>query len=59
MATTQTKDRYISGEVLVVGDRTKPETIGANLFKILRKFDFIGVDIVYSEVLMKTEKVRL
>lgn len=50
MATTQTKDRYISGEVLVVGDRTKPETIGANLFKILRKFDFIGVDIVYSEV---------
>lgn len=50
MATTQTKDRYIGGEVLVVGDRTKPETIGANLFKILRKFDFIGVDIVYSEV---------
>lgn len=50
MATTQTKDRYIGGEVLVVGDRTKPETIGANLFKILRKFDFIGADIVYSEV---------
>ena len=25
MATTQTKDRYIGGEVLVVGDRTKPE----------------------------------
>ena len=50
MVTTQTKDRYIGGEVLVVGDRTKPETIGANLFKILRKFDFIGVDIVYSEV---------
>ena len=50
MATTQTKDRYIGGEVLVVGDRTKPETIGANLFKILRKLDFIGVDIVYSEV---------
>lgn len=53
MATTQTKDRYIGGEVLVVGDRTKPETIGANLFKILRKFDFIGVDIVYSEVFDK------
>ncbi|MCD8036021.1 MAG: threonylcarbamoyl-AMP synthase [Clostridiales bacterium] len=50
MATTQTKDRYDEGEVLVVGDRDKPETIGANLFKILRKFDFIGVDVVYSEV---------
>ncbi len=50
MATTQTKDRYDEGEILVVGDRDKPETIGANLFKILRKFDFIGVDVVYSEV---------
>lgn len=50
MATTQTKDSYVSGSVLVVGDREKPETIGANLFKILRKFDFIGTDVVYSEV---------
>lgn len=24
--------------------------MGANLFKILRKFDFIGTDVVYSEV---------
>lgn len=50
MATIQTKDSYIGGSILVVGDRDKPETIGANLFKILRKFDFIGTDIVYSEV---------
>ncbi len=50
MATVQTKDSYIGGNVLVVGDRDKPETIGANLFKILRKFDFIGADVVYSEV---------
>lgn len=50
MATVQTKDSYKGGSVLVVGDRDKPETIGANLFKILRKFDFIGTDVVYSEV---------
>ena len=50
MATTQTKDKYKSGTVLVVGDREKPETIGSNLFKILRKFDFLEVDVVYSEV---------
>ena len=50
MATEQTKDSYNCGSVLVVGDRNRPETIGANLFKILRKFDFIGVDVVYSEV---------
>ena len=50
MATVQTKDCYEGGSILVVGDREKPETIGANLFKILRKFDFIGADVVYSEV---------
>lgn len=50
MASTQTEKLYTKGEVLTVGDRLNPETIGANLFKMLRKFDFIGVDIVYSEV---------
>lgn len=50
MATEQTKNAYKGGHVLVVGDRDKPETIGSNLFKILRKFDYIGVDVVYSEV---------
>lgn len=50
LATEQTKDSYKGGHVLIVGDRDRPETIGANLFKILRKFDYIGVDVVYSEV---------
>lgn len=50
MATQQTQSAYSQGMVLSVGDREKPETIGANLFKMLRKFDFLGVDIIYSEV---------
>lgn len=50
MATLQTKDKYSFGTVLDVGDRENPETIGSNLFKMLRKFDFLGVDVVYSEV---------
>lgn len=50
MATDQTKDCYSLGEVLSVGDRENPETIGANLFKILRNFDYIGAEVVYSEV---------
>ena len=29
---------------------SKPVEICANLFKTLRKFDFLGVDVVYSEV---------
>ncbi|MBS4959813.1 MAG: threonylcarbamoyl-AMP synthase [Clostridiales bacterium] len=54
MATEQTKDRYPLGQVLIVGNRQHPETIGANLFKMLRKFDYLGVDIVYSEVFDET-----
>jgi L-threonylcarbamoyladenylate synthase len=50
LATEQTKAAYPKGIVLSVGDRQKLETIGANLFKVLRKFDFLGVDIIFSEV---------
>ncbi len=49
MATEQTKHLYTCENVLSVGDRNDPKTIGANLFKILRKFDHIGVELVYAE----------
>lgn len=50
MVTEQTKHLYKqSYNIFVVGDNDKPETIAANLFKVLRKFDFLGMDIVYSE----------
>lgn len=50
MATEETKALYHADTVLSLGRRTHPEEIGANLFKILRKFDFLGVEQVYSEV---------
>lgn len=50
MATEETKDRYQADIVLSLGSRERPEEIGANLFKILRKFDFLGAERVYSEV---------
>ena len=50
MATTQTENKYICDTVLCVGDREKIETVAINLFKTLRKFDFMNVDIVYAEV---------
>lgn len=50
MATEETKEFYQADVVLSLGKRESPEEIGANLFKILRKFDFLGVDMVYSEV---------
>ena len=50
MATEETKTLYHADIILSLGSRAKPEEIGANLFKTLRKFDFLGVDVVYSEV---------
>ena len=50
MATEETKMLYHADIILSLGSRAKPEEIGANLFKTLRKFDFLGVDVVYSEV---------
>lgn len=50
MATEETKDLYKADIVLSLGSRERPEEIGANLFKLLRKFDFLGAEKVYSEV---------
>lgn len=50
MATEETKMLYHADVVLSLGSRERPEEIGANLFKILRKFDFLGAEKVYSEV---------
>lgn len=50
MATEETKTLYHADIILSLGSRAKPEEIGANLFKTLRKFDFLGGDVVYSEV---------
>ena len=49
LATEQTKHAYPNADVLVVGDRQNPESIAANLFKMLRKFDYLGIEQVYSE----------
>ncbi|KXL51801.1 threonylcarbamoyl-AMP synthase [Anaerotignum neopropionicum] len=50
LATEETKEQYQADVVLSLGNREKLEEIGANLFRHLRKFDFLGVDTVYSEV---------
>lgn len=49
MATVQTSTQYKEGEIIVVGDRDKPETIAKNLFETLREFDRRGVEVVFAE----------
>ncbi len=51
LATQQTINMYDKNKfvVLSVGDRDKKDTIAANLFNTLRKFDYYGVSKIYAE----------
>lgn len=49
ICTDETKDRYPDGELRCIGSRRTPETIAHNLFAVLREFDELPVDYIYSE----------
>lgn len=49
IATSATMDRYTVENVLVIGDRDDEKSIAHNLYDILRRFDELDVDIIYSE----------
>lgn len=50
LATEETKALYRADAVLSLGSGAHLEEIGANLFRALRKCDFLGMAEVYSEV---------
>ncbi len=49
LATEQTKEYYRDFKVISSGDRQRPETIASNLFRYLREFDSMGVDLILAE----------
>ncbi len=49
IATEETKDFYKKGIVLSIGERANEDTIAKHLYRILRDFDDLGVDYIYSE----------
>jgi len=49
IATEKTKSEYNTDQVLVVGNREDEESIAHNLYDILRQFDELDVDVIYSE----------
>lgn len=49
ICTDETKDRYPSGVLRSLGVRAREETIAHNLFAVLREFDDLKVDYIYSE----------
>lgn len=55
IATEENKDRYKNCEVLVIGSIREPQTIAANLFKMLRKCDYHKIDKVFAEGLCEDE----
>ncbi|AUG59004.1 L-threonylcarbamoyladenylate synthase [Acetivibrio saccincola] len=51
LSTEQTKNLYNGAVVISLGDRLEPETIASNLFKALRDFDDLGVQIILAEAI--------
>lgn len=49
LSTEETINKYSIGEVLSLGSRENLKEIAKNLFETLRKFDDMGVDVIYSE----------
>lgn len=49
ICTEETKERYPQGILKCVGTREHEETIAHNLFAVLREFDDLQVDCIYSE----------
>ena len=49
LATDETAPLYRTGEVRSIGRRSDEASVAHNLFAVLREFDSIGVDIIYSE----------
>lgn len=53
ICTDETRQYYKEGDVLSVGLRSREETIAHNLFAVLREFDDLKVDFIYSESFSK------
>lgn len=49
IATDESKHLYKCGRVVSIGSRKDEETIARGLYSILRDFDDMGVDVIYSE----------
>lgn len=49
MGTDETIQSYNSGKIISMGSRKDKETIAHNLFKVLRDFDELEVDIIFGE----------
>lgn len=54
IATTETKDQYKTGVVRTIGSRSDEVTIARGLYSVLREFDDLGADYIYTESFRET-----
>ena len=55
IATEETKDKYSIGKVVSIGTRKDEASIARGLYGILRDFDTMDVDVIYSETFYDDE----
>lgn len=55
IATEETKQFYCGGDVRVIGTRQREETIARHLFAVLREFDELGAEYIFSEAFSEEE----
>lgn len=53
ICTGETQSRYLKGVVKNIGSRDREETIAHNLYAVLRDFDDLGMDYIFSESFSK------
>lgn len=49
ISTDETRESYMAGTVVSIGSRNDEDAIAQHLYKILREFDELDVDMIYSE----------
>ena len=49
ICTDETRSCYHAGMIQSIGTRAKEETVAHNLYAVLRQFDDLGADVIYSE----------
>jgi len=49
ICTDETRDCYPAGMIRSIGERSREETVAHNLYAVLREFDDLGAEYIYSE----------
>ncbi|WP_245596750.1 L-threonylcarbamoyladenylate synthase [Shimazuella kribbensis] len=55
LTTEENKDKYKSTKTVICGNRSQPDTVARQLYDALRKFDTLGVDLIYAETFPMTD----